>query len=72
MTALITSVSLVVAVFQPRLTVEGLIADVTVWSVFPLIVLWFGPRSSRQNGAAFLVLAVILALTLFGQFSRAR
>lgn len=67
MTGLAVAISLFAAVLQPHsLSVEGLIADVTVWSVLPLIVLWFGKTSSGRNAGAITLLAAIIFFASIG------
>ena len=67
MTALVVAIALFAAVLQPRsLSVEGLIADVTVWSAFPLIILWTGKHSSGRNAGAIALLSVTVLLASIG------
>lgn len=67
MSGLIVSISMLAAVMQPgTLTVEGLIANVIVWSVFPLIIVWFGARSTGRNAGAIALLAAIIFFASIG------
>lgn len=67
MSGLIVAICLLAAVVQPgTLSVEGLIANVVVWSVFPLIVLWFGANSSGRNWAAIALLVAIIFFASVG------
>ena len=66
MSALILAISFLGAVLQPHLSVEGLIANLVVWSIFPLIVLWAGTNTSGRNTAVGVILVAIILFASIG------